>query len=94
MLLRRRVHVAPGRPAAARDAARFGIHGYAVHVAEMDHHAALADRVAGVVVAATPDCDLEAGGAREAHRFHDFISARAPDDDRRPAVDGPVPQRA
>src|SRR6185437_7819635 len=67
MLLRCRVHVAPGRSAAARDPPRFGLYSDAVHVAEMDHHAPVAGSVAGVVVPTASDRDLEAGVAREAH---------------------------
>ena len=93
VLLRGRVDIGPGGTAAADRAPRDRIDGHAVHRAEMDHHPALADRVARVVVSAAAHRELEALRAREADRFGDLVGGVAARDERRLAIDGAVPDR-
>ena len=60
----------------------------------MDHHPAIADRVAGVVVTAAADRDLKPAAAREADRLRDLLGRGAARNHRGLAVDGSVPDRA
>ena len=66
----------------------------ALHVREVEHDPALADAVAGAAVAAAPDGQLEPGLAREAHDGYDVVDVGDLDDDRRPAIDRAVDDRA
>ena len=84
------VVVAPGRPTLGPRpvAARVDVH--AAHGGEVDHEAAVTDRVAGHIVAPAADGDLEAAVTGEAHRRLDIGGALAADHQGGPAVDQPV----
>ncbi len=86
---RRRPSVAPPSTVARW---RSGSTGHAAHRREVEHDPALADRMAGDVVAAAADRDREAVLTGERRRARDHVGDPvAPDDDRRAAVDHGVP---
>ena len=64
------------------------------HLRQVDHHAAVAHRRAGDVVAAAADRDLESPLAGEADRRRHVRGVGAAHDDRRPAIDHRVPDGA
>ena len=59
MRLGRGVDVAPSRPAAALHASGGRIDGDFFHVAKMDHEAAIAGRVAGIIVPTSAHSDFQ-----------------------------------
>jgi hypothetical protein len=71
-----------------------GIDADGAHAGEIDDDPSVAGAVAGDVVAASADRDLEALAAREANRLDDVRHAFDASDDRRMAVDGAVPDPA
>ena len=62
------VEVAPRAPALGADRALLGVHADPLHVRQVDHDPAVADRVAGHVVAPAPDRDRQPLLAGEVHR--------------------------
>ena len=66
----------------------------AAHLRQVDDEAAVVDRVAGHVVAAALDRQQQALLAREVDRVDDVRGSSALHDQRRPAIDQPVPDRA
>jgi len=65
-----------------------------LHLREVDHHAAVRHGTTRDVVAAAPDRDVEPFPARDGERRSDVARRAAADDQRRPAVDEPVVDRA
>ena len=74
--------------------ARKGIDPDRFHQAQIDHHAAVADRAAGDVVATAADRNQRALVAGEIHRRRDVGCAGTAHDDGRPPVDHRVPDGA
>ena len=94
VLLGSGIEIRPRRAAAAYRPARGGVDGDTVHRAEVDHHAAIADGVACVVVTTAPDGDFKLPRSGEADRLGDLCRTRAARDDRRFSIDRAVPHRA
>ena len=92
--LRRVVELGEQRAAADARDAPLGIDVGAAHPREVDHDAVVAGREAGDAVAAAPDGDDELLLAGEAERRDDILVPRRPHDQRRPAIDHAVPDRA
>ena len=93
MLLGCAVESLPGGPAPARGNARHGVDAHVVHCAEVDHEAAVAHGMPGVVVAPATDGDLQAVVARVSNGAGHIVRRRAAGDQSGPAIDGPVPDR-
>jgi len=91
--LRLCVHVAPvrARPDAGRSHRRVDPNG--LHRREVDHQAAVAEGVAGNVVAPAAHRQKEVVLAREVDRGDDIANAETASDERRLLVNKPVPQR-
>ena len=88
--LRLSVVVAPGRAALGPDASRRRIDLHRAHLRQVDDEAAVAHGIAGDVVAAAADGDLEPVLTCGAHGRLRVGGATTLDDDRRTAVDEPV----
>ena len=91
--LRLAIDVAPERSALDPRTPPFRVDSHAAHRREVDHHAAIADRMPGDVVAAAADRRREALRAGEGNRGAYVRRARAARDHRRAAVDHGVPDR-
>ena len=84
------VVVTPRGPALGPCPARPWVDVHGAHGGQVDHEAAVADRVAGDVVAATPDGDLQSTLAAKAHRGLHVGGAEAAGDDGRASIDQAV----
>ena len=84
------VEVAPGGAAAGPGAPRGGIDAHAAHAAQVDHQPALADAVAGHVVAAAAHRDRQAVGGGPLQGATHVIRRLADRDQRGPAIDHAV----
>ena len=92
--LRRVVELGEQRAAAHAGGAPLRIDVGAAHPREVDHDAVVAGREAGDAVAAAPNGDDQLLLTGEAECRDDVVGARRPHDQRRPAVDHAVPDRA
>ena len=92
--LRLPVAVAPGRAALRPHRLRRRVDVDAAHLREVDDEAAVVDRVAGHVVAAALHREQQTLLAREVDRVDDVRRPGALHDQRRSAIDQPVPDRA
>jgi hypothetical protein len=89
--LRRAVHVGPGGAGLDLHATGRRIDLDASRGREVQHQAVIAERGAGDVVAATADRQRQAAVPDEADAGGDLVGILGPDDQRRPALDHPVP---
>ena len=92
--LRRRVDIAPGRAAADKRQPLLGVDADGVHRAEVDDESVVDGGVAGDVVAAAAYRDRQGVQAGEVQRQGNVVRVRAAGDQRRVAVDHPVPDEA
>ena len=75
-----------GQPALGPRGAGIGVDLQPVHVAQVEHDAAIGAAVAGVAMPAGSNGQLDAGLAREPHHARDVIGIRGAHDDRGAAV--------
>jgi hypothetical protein len=80
----------PDTPGCARGA-RVRVDANRLHQREVDHQAAITDRVSGDGMAAAANRDEQVAGAREADRLDDVVGARAACDQRRMPINRTVP---
>ena len=92
--LRGAIDVGPGGAGLHAHAAGRGVHLDVLVRREIDHHAALAQRGAGDVVAAAADRQRQPAVADEGDAGGDVGGATWPDHERRPALDHAVPDPA
>src|SRR5262249_5176662 len=92
--LRLGIDIAPDCAALHPGAPRMRIHAYRSHRREVEHNAALADRVAGHVVATAANGDCPVALAGESDCFDHIAGVTAADDQRRAPIDHGVPYRA
>ena len=88
------VEVTQRRPALRADRSGLGIDVYPAHQREVEDEAAVVHSIAGGVVAAALDREQQVLLTREVDPVDDVGGSRALQDQRRPAVDQPVPDRA
>jgi hypothetical protein len=88
------IQFAPGQAGLGADGAPRRIDLDLLHRREVDDEAAVADRIAGHVVAASPHCNQEVMRASELDDPDYIVRAGAARDQRRSPVDHPVPHRA
>jgi hypothetical protein len=89
--LRLTIELAEERPAVHLRRPSRGIDAHTPHQGQVDHDAVVAGRETADAVTAGPDRDRQVLLASEADRADDVIHAFATSDDRRSAVDHPVP---
>ena len=87
------IELAPGGPALGPRGARGGIDAHGVHVAQVDHQAAVGRRIAGHAVATASHRDLEVVVAGEPDRRDHVRHAAAARDQRGTVVEHPVEDR-
>jgi len=85
------VELGPGRAAPARRTLHVGVDMDGLHRREVDHQAAVAERVAGVVVATAPDRDFQIMFLGECQRGGNVAGGAAAHDHRRTAGDATIP---
>jgi len=85
--LRGRVEIEPGSAAGSPRDSRVGLHLDPPHCREVDHEAVVTDAVAGGVVPASPNGDLQLMGAGKVERGRDVSGDDATYDDRGPSID-------